>query len=221
MTTQDFFQRASQVMPGGVNSPVRAFQSVGLEPIFMQSAKGAYLCDIKGKKYIDYVGSWGPMILGHQHPFVVKSMHKVLKKGMSFGTCTTLEVEWAEKICSLVPSLEKVRMVNSGTEATMSAVRLARGFTKRDKIVKFKGCYHGHGDSFLIEAGSGALTHGVPSSPGVTKGTSQDTLICEYNNELMIEEIFSKYANDIAAVILEPIAGNMGVVQAKDSFLKK
>ncbi len=214
------FERAKKVIPGGVNSPVRAFKSVGLDPVFIDKAQGPFLYNAQGKKYIDYVGSWGSMILGHQYPPVVEAVKNMLTKGMSFGTCTLLEVEWAERMCALVDSIDSVRMVNSGTEATMSAIRLARGYTQKNKIIKFRGCYHGHGDSFLIDAGSGTLIHGQPSSLGVTEGVNQDTLICDYNNIEMVETIFKKYEKEIATVIVEPIAGNMGVISPKDNFLQ-
>jgi glutamate-1-semialdehyde 2,1-aminomutase len=213
------FEKAKQFIPGGVNSPVRAFRSVGGSPIFMDRAKGAYLWDADGNKYIDYVGSWGPFILGHQHPAVIEAITKQLEKATSFGAPTELEVELAEIICRIMPSVEMVRMVNSGTEATMSAIRLARAYTHRSKIIKFEGCYHGHADSFLIKAGSGALTLGTPDSPGVTKATAEDTLNAKYNDLNSVAELVKANPNDVAAIIIEPIGGNMGVVPAKKEFL--
>jgi glutamate-1-semialdehyde 2,1-aminomutase len=218
-TSSDLFLRAQKSIPGGVNSPVRAFRSVGGTPIFMAKANGAYLWDADGNKYIDYVGSWGPFILGHQHPAVIEALRKQLEKATSFGAPTKLEVELAEKICELVPSIEMVRMVNSGTEATMSAIRLARAYTSRSKIIKFEGCYHGHADSFLIKAGSGALTLGFPNSPGVTEGTAVDTLNASYNDIESVRALVKSNSGDVAAIIIEPIGGNMGVVPAKKEFL--
>ena len=214
------FQAAQESIPGGVNSPVRAFSSVGSNPIFIQSAKGAHITDIDGNEYIDYVGSWGPMILGHRHPTVIESLQKTLETGTSFGAPTLIETEVAELIKEMVPSIEMVRMVNSGTEATMSALRLARGYTKRNLVVKFEGCYHGHGDSFLIKAGSGALTLGTPNSPGVTDGTAKDTLLAGFNDIESVDTLFKKYSNEIAAVILEPITGNMGVIAPDKEFIE-
>ncbi len=214
------FTRASAIIPGGVNSPVRAFQSVGGSPIFVKSAKGPYLIDADGKQYIDYVGSWGPMILGHAHPAIVEAVIKAAELGTSFGACTEAETELAEAIGDCVPSVEKVRLVCSGTEATMSAVRLARGYTNRERIIKFRGCYHGHGDSFLIQAGSGAMTFGHPSSPGVTRGAAQDTLLAEYNDLESVRILFEEYDEEIAAIIVEPVAGNMGVVIPEPGFLQ-
>ncbi|MDC7223131.1 MAG: glutamate-1-semialdehyde 2,1-aminomutase [Spirochaetales bacterium] len=217
--SQEEFARAVQVIPGGVNSPVRAFNSVGGNPLYLASGKGAYVTDIDGNRYIDYLGSWGPLILGHSHPAVVKAVQRVCETGMSYGAPTVGETDLAEKILERVPSLDKIRFVNSGTEATMSAVRLARGFTKRDLIIKFDGCYHGHGDSFLIAAGSGAATLGVPNSPGVTTGTAADTLIAPYNDLAAVEALFKAHSGKIAAVIVEPVAGNMGVVPPGEGFL--
>jgi glutamate-1-semialdehyde 2,1-aminomutase len=214
------YARAAKVIPGGVNSPVRAFQSVGGAPIFVKSAKGPYLFDADGRRYIDFVGSWGPMILGHAFPAVIEAVVKAAADGTSFGACTEAETEMAEAIRDCVPSVEKVRLVCSGTEATMSAVRLARGFTGREKIVKFRGCYHGHGDSFLIQAGSGALTFGNPSSPGVTKGAAQDTLLAEYNDPASVKALFQACGDEIAAIIVEPVAGNMGVLPPEKGFLE-
>lgn len=215
------FQEAQQYIPGGVNSPVRAFKSVGGVPVFMKSAKGAYLTDEDGNTYIDYINSWGPMILGHNHPQVVEAVKEQMKNGFSFGTPTELETEIAKLITSSVPSIDKIRMVNSGTEACMSAIRLARGFTSRNKFIKFEGCYHGHSDSFLIKAGSGAATFGNPNSPGVTEGTAKDTLLAKYNDIESVKSVFEKNKGEIAAVILEPIAGNMGCIPPKGDFLVK
>jgi len=214
------YERASEVIPGGVNSPVRAFNSVGGTPIFINKAKGAYLWDEDGNRYIDYISSWGPMLLGHAEPDVVKAVQETATNSTSFGAPTRLEVEMAELITSSVPGVDKVRMVNSGTEATMSAIRVARGYTGKNKIIKFKGNYHGHGDSFLIEAGSGALTMGEPSSPGVTEGTAQDTLNARYNDLESVNELADANKGDIAAIILEPIAGNMGCIPPADGFLQ-
>ncbi len=214
------FQRASKIIPGGVNSPVRAFKSINGKPIFIDKAKGSKITDIDGNEYIDFVSSWGPMILGHAHESVINAIKETAEKGTSFGAPTMLESEMAELIIDMVPSIESVRMVNSGTEATMSALRLARGYTNREIIIKFEGCYHGHADSFLIKAGSGAITLGLPDSPGVTKGTAKDTLNAKYNDIQSVEELFEQYKDQIAAVIIEPVAGNMGVVKPKEGFLK-
>lgn len=218
--SKSIFDKAKNFIPGGVNSPVRAFRAVGGNPLFMQRAKGAYLYDEDGNEYIDLINSWGPMILGHAHPAVEDAVKEALKNSPSFGAPTLREVEMAELICSMVPSVETVRMVNSGTEATMSAIRVARGFTGRDKIIKMEGCYHGHGDSFLIAAGSGALTFGTPDSPGVTKGTAKDTLIAPFNNLQAIETIIAENKNEIAAIILEPVVGNMGCVIPLPGYLQ-
>lgn len=218
--SKSLFDKAKQVIPGGVNSPVRAFRAVGGNPLFMKSAKGAYLKDEDGNQYIDLINSWGPMILGHAHPLIEEAIKEALSASPSFGAPTAREVEMAELICSLVPSIEKVRMVNSGTEATMSAIRVARGFTGRDKFIKMEGCYHGHGDSFLIAAGSGALTFGHPDSPGVTKGTAQDTLIAPFNNLDAVKLLIEKNPAQIAALILEPVVGNMGCVVPEPGYLK-
>ncbi|MEI8135395.1 MAG: glutamate-1-semialdehyde 2,1-aminomutase [bacterium] len=215
----ELFKRAQHVIPGGVNSPVRAFRGVGGNPIFMSKASGAYLWDADGNKYIDYVGSWGPFILGHSHPAVIDALIEQVHLATSFGTPTDKEIELAELISQLMPSIEMVRMVNSGTEATMSAIRLARAYTKRDKIIKFIGCYHGHGDSFLIKAGSGVLTLGSPDSPGVTKGTAADTLNARYNDVESIEGLVQANSGEVAAIIVEPVAGNMGVVPPSPQFL--
>lgn len=214
------FERAQTFIPGGVNSPVRAFQSVGGVPRFLKKAAGAYVVDIDGNKYIDYVGSWGPMLFGHADPDVIKAVRKSAVNSTSFGAPTLVEIELASLVCELVPSIEKVRFVNSGTEATMSAVRLARGFTSRDKIIKFEGNYHGHGDSFLIAAGSGAMTFGEPNSPGVTKGTAQDTLLARYNDIEHVRSIVQANKDEVACIILEPIAGNMGCVPPVHGFLE-
>ena len=214
------FDKAKQFIPGGVNSPVRAFRAVGGNPLFIKRAKGAYLYDEDGNQYIDLINSWGPMLLGHANPMVEKAVQEALINSPSFGAPTAREVEMAELICSLVPSIEKVRMVNSGTEATMSAIRVARGFTGREKIIKMEGCYHGHGDSFLIAAGSGALTFGTPDSPGVTNGTAKDTLIAPFNNLDAVEKLIAENPNQIAALILEPVVGNMGCVPPLDGYLK-
>lgn len=214
------FQEAKKYIPGGVNSPVRAFKSVGGTPIFMQKALGAYLFDEDGKSYIDYINSWGPMILGHTHPMVLEAVTQQLKKGFSYGTPTELETEIAKLIVENVPNIDKIRMVNSGTEACMSAVRLARGFTGRDKIIKFEGCYHGHSDSFLIKAGSGAATFGNPNSPGVTQGTAKDTLLARYNDFESVRNLFESNPDEIAAIIIEPIAGNMGCIVPEENFLQ-
>ena len=218
--TESRFQQAQHFIPGGVNSPVRAFKSVGGEPIFMQRAKGAYLWDADDNQYIDYVGSWGPMILGHAQADVVKAVQQAAENGLSFGAPTEIETQLAKKICDLIPSIDKVRMVNSGTEATMSALRLARGFTGRDKIVKFEGCYHGHSDSLLVKAGSGALTFGVPTSPGVPAALAEQTLTLQFNNLQQVETLFAQLGEEIAAIIVEPIAGNMNFIAPKEGFLE-
>jgi glutamate-1-semialdehyde 2,1-aminomutase len=214
------FQKAQQLIPGGVNSPVRAFKSVGGDPLFIKSAKGAYLYDEDGNKFIDMINSWGPMILGHGNEKVEKAIFDAVRNSTSFGAPGRLEVEIAELIVSMVPSVEKVRMVNSGTEATMSAIRLARGFTGRDKFIKFEGCYHGHGDSFLIAAGSGAITMGTPDSPGVTEGTANDTLLAPYNDLTRIDNLINEYPDQISSIIVEPVAGNMGCVLPSPGFLE-
>src|SRR3954462_15581984 len=213
------FDRAKHLMPGGVNSPARAFGGVGGEPLFFARGEGAYLYDIDGNRYIDYIGSWGPMILGHAHPQVTAALQAAVERGTSFGAPTEAESELCELIISAVPSIEKVRLVNSGTEATMSAIRLARGFTGRDTIIKFSGNYHGHVDSLLVAAGSSAATLGVPNSPGVTAGTAKDTLILQYNDVPALEAAFHEHGGQIAGVILEPIVGNMGVVTPSPGFL--
>lgn len=215
------FDEAYKYIPGGVNSPVRAFKGVGGVPVFMKSAKGAYLTDADDRTYIDYINSWGPAILGHTHPEVLEAVQKQAEKGFSFGTPTELETEIAKLIVRNVPNIDQIRMVSSGTEACMSAVRLARGYTGRDKIIKFEGCYHGHSDSFLIKAGSGAATFGNPNSPGVTAGTAKDTLLARYNDFEQVKDIFRNNEGEIAAVIIEPVAGNMGCVLPENNFLQK
>lgn len=214
------FKEAEQVIPGGVNSPVRAFKAVGGTPLFIKEAKGAYLFDEDDNKLIDYINSWGPMILGHAYEPVVEAVIERAKKGTSFGTPTALETKIAELAVSMVPNIDKIRFVNSGTEACMSAIRLARGYTKRDKIIKFAGCYHGHSDSFLIQAGSGAVTFGTPNSPGVTEGTAKDTLLATYNDLKSVEALFSANPDGIAAIIIEPVAGNMGCIPPQEGFLE-
>ncbi|MBI3579932.1 MAG: glutamate-1-semialdehyde 2,1-aminomutase [Ignavibacteriales bacterium] len=214
------FHKAQQVIPGGVNSPVRAFRSVGREPLFIKKAKGAYIWDEDGNKFIDYIGSWGPMMLGHAHPKILKAIRQAMKHSTSFGAPTELEVKMAELITKLIPSVEMVRMVNSGTEATMSAIRLARAFTQREKIIKFEGCYHGHGDSFLIKAGSGAMTLGVPDSPGVPTGTARGTLNATYNDLNSVQSLIEQHQSQVAAIIVEPVVGNMGCVPPKPGFLQ-
>ena len=216
----ELFEEAKIHMPGGVNSPVRAFKNINGNPIFFKKAKGAHLYDADNNKYIDYIGSWGPMILGHSHPEIIKAVSKQLELGTSFGAPTSIESETAKLVKQCFPSIEKIRMVNSGTEATMSAVRLARGYTKRDKIIKFDGCYHGHVDSLLIKAGSGVSTFGLPDSPGIPNELAKKTLSCEFNNKEDFIKIFNKVKDELAAVIVEPIAGNMGFVPGDKSFLK-
>ena len=214
------FRAAQQVLPGGVNSPVRAFNSVGGSPVFVERAQGAYLYDADGNKLIDYIASWGPLLFGHAYAPVIEAVTERAKKGTSFGMPTEIETLIAEKAISMVPHVEKIRFVNSGTEACMSAIRLARGYTKREKIIKFAGCYHGHSDSFLIAAGSGATTFGVPNSPGVTQGTAKDTLLATYNDLESVKSLFAAHPQQIAAIIVEPIAGNMGCVLPKKGFLE-
>jgi glutamate-1-semialdehyde 2,1-aminomutase len=218
--SERFFADAKKYIPGGVNSPVRAFARVGGQPVFFKSSSGAYLTDEDGKKYIDYIGSWGPMIAGHAHPEVVKSVQEAMSRGLSFGAPTEIETEVARKLISLVPSMDLVRMVNSGTEATMSAIRVARGYTGRDTIIKFEGCYHGHSDSLLVKAGSGALTLGEPDSLGVPESLARHTLTLEFNNLEQIKQVFREKGNEIAAIIVEPIAGNMGCVPSVPGFLE-
>ena len=214
------FERAQLFIPGGVNSPVRAFRSVGGTPLFFKSAKGSILTDVDNKEYIDFIGSWGPMILGHCHEPIVKTLKEATNNTTSFGAPTELEADIAELICKMVPAVEKVRMTNSGTEACMSAIRVARGYTNKEKFIKFEGNYHGHADAFLIKAGSGAITLGVPNSPGVTKGTAQDTLLAPYNDLEAVKRIINDNTDEIAAIILEPVAGNMGCIPPKKSFLE-
>jgi glutamate-1-semialdehyde 2,1-aminomutase len=214
------FERAQKCIPGGVNSPVRAFKSVGLNPVFVKKAKGTTITDLDGNQYIDCLASWGPMLFGHAHERILQAISEAAVNGTSFGAPSQLETEMAERIIKMVPSIEMVRMVSSGTEATMSAIRLARGYTGREAFVKFAGNYHGHGDSFLIKAGSGAMTLGIPNSPGITKGTAKDTLMAEYNNLASVEALFLEKGSEIAAVILEPVAGNMGVVVPTKEFLQ-
>lgn len=218
--SQRLFQHAQHFIPAGVNSPVRAFRSVGGTPPFIQRGKGAMIWDADGRAYIDYVGSWGPLVVGHAHPEVVRAVQQAAERGLSFGAPTEQEVEMAETLCKLVPSLEQLRLVSSGTEATMSAIRLARGFTGRAKVVKFEGCYHGHADALLVKAGSGALTFGQPSSAGVPTETARHTLVLDYNNEIALEQVFAREGSEIAAVIVEPVAGNMNLVAPRPGFLE-
>lgn len=216
----DYYKEACEVIPGGVNSPVRAFKGVGGTPLFIEQAKGPYIQDVDGKQYIDYVGSWGPMIVGHAHPEVLERIQTVANKGLSFGAPTHLEIELADKIKNFMPSIELVRMVNSGTEATMSAIRLARGFTEKNKIIKFAGCYHGHTDALLVQAGSGLLTCGIPSSAGVPESFTEHTLIATYNDLDNVTKLFEEHANDLAAIIIEPVAGNMNCIPPANDFLQ-
>ena len=218
--SEELFQRAQKSIPGGVNSPVRAFNGVGGTPIFIERAQGAYMYDVDGNAYIDYVGSWGPMICGHANQEIVDAVKQAADHGLSFGAPTELEVILAEKICAIMPGMDQVRMTNSGTEATMSAIRLARGYTGRDKIVKFEGCYHGHGDSLLVKAGSGALTMGVPSSPGIPKALAENTITLEYNNIEQVNQLFDEIGEQIACLIVEPITGNMNCILPVPGFLE-
>ena len=218
--SSELIQRARKSIPGGVNSPVRAFNGVGGDPVFIASADGPYIFSSEGKRYIDYIGSWGPMILGHNHPSILNATIEAAKKGLSFGAPTEIEIEMAEKICEIMPSIEKVRMVNSGTEATMSAIRLARGYTGRDKLLKFEGNYHGHADSLLVKAGSGALTLGEPTSPGVPADLAKHTLTATFNDLDSVEELFAQYGDDIACIIVEPVAGNMNCILPNEGFLQ-
>lgn len=219
--SEQLFEQAKKFIPGGVNSPVRAFKSVGGNPVFMQSGRGSKMYDVDNNEYIDYIGSWGPHIFGHNPDFIIEALKKAIDNGTSFGAPTEIEVKMAQLITELVPSVEMVRMVNSGTEATMSAIRAARGYTGKEKIIKFEGCYHGHGDFFLIKAGSGALTFGVPTSPGVTRGNAADTLVADFNNIDSVKKIIAENKNEIAAVIIEPVVGNMGTVIPKNNFLSE
>jgi len=218
--SEKLYDRARTVLPGGVNSPVRAFKAVGGTPLFIERAEGAYLIDVDGNRYVDYVGSWGPMLIGHIHPQIIDAVRTALSKGTSYGAPTEVEVELAEMVIEAVPSIEMVRFVNSGTEATMSALRLARAYTKRDKIVKFEGCYHGHADMLLVQAGSGVTTLGLPDSPGVPDSAVADTLVAQFNNLDSVQSLFEQNIAEIAAVIVEPIAGNMGVVPPQSGFLE-
>ena len=219
-TSQRLYEEAQRVIPGGVNSPVRAFRGVGGNPLFIAHGEGPYIWDVDGNRYVDYVLSWGPLILGHAHPKVVEAITRAAESGTSFGAPTRAEIELAELVVDMVPSVEMVRLVNSGTEATMSALRLARAVTGRDKIVKFVGCYHGHVDALLVRAGSGVATLGLPDSPGVTRGTAGDTLVAQYNDLASVESLFEQYPEEIAAIIVEPVAGNMGVVPPAPGFLE-
>lgn len=218
--SHDLFIAAQKHIPGGVNSPVRAFKGVGGDPVFFKSAKGAYLTDADNKTYIDYVASWGPAILGHAHPEVIEVVQKQAEQGLSFGAPTEIETEMADLVCDLIPSMDLVRMVSSGTEATMTAIRLARGYTGRDKIVKFEGCYHGHSDSLLVKAGSGALTLGVPSSPGVPAALAEETLTLTHNDADEVRKVFSEIGDQIACIIVEPVAGNMNCIPPEEGFLE-
>ena len=218
--SESLFNEAQRYIPGGVNSPVRAFKAVGGTPVFFKKAQGAYLYDVDDKAYVDYVGSWGPMLLGHNHPDILAAVKESIELGLSFGAPTAIEVEMARKVCELVPSMDMVRMVNSGTEATMSAIRLARGFTGRDKIVKFEGCYHGHSDSLLVKAGSGALTLGIPNSPGVPAALAEHTITLNYNDMDSVHQAFSEVGEQIACIIVEPVAGNMNCIPPVPGFLE-
>ena len=219
--SEQLFERAKNVIPGGVNSPVRAFQAVGGRPRFIAKAEKEMITDVDGNTYIDYIGSWGPMILGHNHPAIREAAMEAAGRGLSFGASCPAEVEMAELICQMVPSIELVRMVNSGTEAVMSALRVARGYTGKNKIIKFEGCYHGHCDSMLVKAGSGVMTSGVPDSAGVPEGCAKDTLTAVYNDADSVRSLFSQFPGEIAAVIVEPVAANMGVVVPKEGFLSE
>ncbi len=218
--SEQLFEQATAVIPGGVNSPVRAFNGVGGTPLFIDRAEGAYLVDVDGNRYIDYVGSWGPMITGHAHPEIIAEVTRVVQKGLSFGAPCELEVELAQRICDTMPNIDLVRMTCSGTEAAMSAIRLARGFTGRDKIIKFEGCYHGHADSLLVKAGSGALTLGVPSSPGVPAALADHTVTLEYNNSAQVREVMAEIGSEVACIAVEPVAGNMNCVPPVEGFLQ-
>jgi len=218
--SHSLFEQAKQHIPGGVNSPVRAFNGVGGDPVFIDKADGAYVTDADGKRYIDYVGSWGPMIMGHNHPAIREAVHKAVDNGLSYGAPTAIEVEMAQRIKQILPSMDKVRMVSSGTEATMSAIRLARGFTGRDKLVKFEGCYHGHSDSLLVKAGSGALTMGVPNSPGIPEDIAKHTITLQFNDIEQVKSAFAEAGDSIAAIIVEPVAGNMNCIPPVPGFLE-
>lgn len=218
--SKELFAKAKTLMPGGVNSPVRSFKSVGREPIFMKSAKGSHIYDVDGNEYIDYVCSWGPSILGHAHPQVIKKVKSACNDGLTFGTCIEKEIKLAELITEAIPSMQMIRLVSSGTEATMSAIRLARGYTKRDKIIKFIGCYHGHSDGLLVRGGSGLLTNSTPDSAGVPKSYTYNTLLANFNDESSVEELFKRFGSEIACIIVEPVPANMGVVPPKKDFLK-
>jgi glutamate-1-semialdehyde 2,1-aminomutase len=218
--SESLFEQAKQHIPGGVNSPVRAFKGVGGDPVFFAKGAGAYVYDEDGNSYVDYIGAWGPLILGHCHPRVTSALKQQIETGLAFGAPTSKEIELADRICELMPSIESVRLVNSGTEATMSAIRLARGVTKRDKVVKFEGCYHGHVDSLLVKAGSGALTMGSPDSAGIPESTAEQTFILPYNDSEKVSELFQQYGDDIACIIVEPVAGNMNCVPPEDGFLE-
>lgn len=218
--SEELYQRAQKRIPGGVNSPVRAFNGVGGTPVFLQKGEGAYVYDEDNQRYVDYVGSWGPMIIGHSHPDVLNAIRAQMDLGLSFGAPTEIEIDMAEKVCELVPSMDMVRMVSSGTEATMSAIRLARGYTKRDKIVKFEGCYHGHSDSLLVKAGSGALTLGIPNSPGVPADLAQHTVTLQYNDIESVKQCFAEIGSEIACIIVEPVAGNMNCIPPIEGFLE-
>jgi glutamate-1-semialdehyde 2,1-aminomutase len=219
-SSHDLFAKAQQHIPGGANSPVRAFKGVGGDPVFFDSAKGAHVVDAEGKRYIDYVGSWGPMVLGHAHPEVIAAVKAAADRGLSFGAPTEIETRMADKVCEIMPGMDMVRMVSSGTEATMSAIRLARGYTGRDKIIKFEGCYHGHSDSLLVKAGSGMLTLGEPSSPGVPASLAEHTITLSYNDSEQVEETFAKLGEQVACVIVEPVAGNMNCIPPLPGFLE-
>ena len=218
--SESLFEKAQRHIPGGVNSPVRAFKGVGGTPIFFKAGEGAYLIDEDDRRYVDYVGSWGPMILGHAHPDVIKAVQEQAANGLGFGAPTRIEIEMADKVCDIMPAMESVRMVNSGTEATMTAIRLARGYTGRDKIVKFEGCYHGHADSLLVKAGSGALTLGVPSSPGVPEGLAEHTITLQFNDIAGVQSYFQEHGDQVAAIIVEPVAGNMNCIPPIPGFLE-
>jgi len=218
--SEELFKEAVEYIPGGVNSPVRAFKSVGMSPIFVERAEGSKIYDVDGNEYIDYICSWGPLILGHSNKELIQGIEEIVARGTSYGVPTEIEVKMAKLIVEAYPSVDMVRMVNSGTEATMSALRLARGFTKRNKILKFEGCYHGHSDALLVKSGSGTITFGVPTSPGVPEDTVKDTLVCQYNNLDEVKKIFEEQGSDIAAIIVEPVSGNMGVVPGKKEFLQ-